>query len=78
MLAVYNASMFKIRSCLLTFVKVHVFIDILRLTTSIYSVNCATNIPFSDALLKFCIMLTRKSVKKLHSYGVLTFHFVLH
>lgn len=65
-------------TCLLTFVKIHVFIDILRLTTSIYSVNGATNIPFSDALLKFCIMLTRKSVKKLHSYGVLTFHFVLH
>lgn len=65
MLAVYNASMFKIRSCLLTFVKIHVFIDILRLTTSIYSVNYVTNIPFSDALLKFCIiMLIRKSVKK--------------
>lgn len=74
MLAVYNASMFKIRSCDLS-------LDICKnscLHRHIYSVNCATNIPFSDALLKFCIMLIRKSVKKLHSYGILTFHFVLH
>lgn len=65
MLVVYNVSMFKIRSCFLIFVKIYVFIDILRLIISIYSVNCAINILFSDVLLKFCIMFIRKFVKKI-------------
>lgn len=63
MLVVYNVSMFKIRSCFLIFVKIYVFIDILRLIISIYSVNCAINILFSDVLLKFCIKIIRKFVK---------------
>lgn len=65
MLVVYNVSMFKIRSCFLIFVKIYVFIDILRLIISIYSVNCVINILFSDVLLKFCIMFIRKFVKKI-------------
>lgn len=65
MLVVYNVSMFKIRSCFLIFVKIYVFIDILRLIISIYSVNCVINILFSDVLLKFCIMFVRKFVKKI-------------
>lgn len=78
MLVVYNVSMFKIRSCFLIFVKIYVFIDILRLIISIYSVNYVINILFSDVLLKFCIMFIRKFVKKLYSYGILIFYFVLY